>query len=141
MTRRVIELLLLVALAAVWGWSRDSAPMAVGGTLVGALVWAVIDSLRANRVLKWLNKADVSRAPDMTGTWGEVLDRCRRLVKGYSDTNARGLSKFDRVTQATLSIAHRDDAADWCRRLREAALKDEEGKALDGAIRTIQSFA
>ena len=26
----------------------------------------------------------------------EVL-RCRRLVKGYSDTHARGLSKFDRV--------------------------------------------
>ena len=35
----------------------------------------------------------------------------------------------------------RDDAADWCRRLREAALKDEEGKALAGAIQTIESFA
>ncbi|WP_394706471.1 phosphate regulon sensor histidine kinase PhoR [uncultured Hydrogenophaga sp.] len=81
MTRRVIELLLLVALAAVWGWSRDSAPIAVGGALLGALVWAIIDSLRANRVLKWLNKADVSRAPEMSGTWGELLDRCRRLVK------------------------------------------------------------
>ncbi len=66
---------------------------------------------------------------------------CRRLVKGYSDTHARGLSKFDRVTEATLSIAHRPDAADWCRRLREAALKDEEGKALEGAIATIRSFA
>ena len=26
----------------------------------------------------------------------EVI-RCRRLIKGYSDTHARGLSKFDRV--------------------------------------------
>lgn len=69
------------------------------------------------------------------------LIRCRRLVKGYSDTHARGLSKFDRVVAATLGIAMRADAADWCRRLREAALKDEEGKALDGAIRTVQSFA
>ena len=69
------------------------------------------------------------------------LIRCRRLIKGYSDTHARGQSKFDRVTEATLRIAARDDAADWCRRLREAALKDEEGKALDGAIRTIDSFA
>ena len=69
------------------------------------------------------------------------LIRCRRLVKGYSDTHARGLSKFDRVLAATSCIAHREDAADWCRRLREAALKDEEGKALDGAIRTIESFA
>ncbi len=69
------------------------------------------------------------------------LIRCRRLVKGYSDTHARGLSKFDRVVDASLSIAHRPDAADWCRRLRDAALKDEEGKALEGAIATIRSFA
>ncbi|MGL4279946.1 MAG: indolepyruvate oxidoreductase subunit beta family protein, partial [Albidovulum sp.] len=67
--------------------------------------------------------------------------RCRRLIKGYSDTHARGHSKFDKVLAATARIAARDDAADWCRRLREAALKDEEGKALDGAIRTVESFA
>ena len=69
------------------------------------------------------------------------LIRCRRLIKGYSDTHARGLSKFDRVLAATARVADRPDAADWCRRLREAALIDEEGKALDGAIRTIDSFA
>ncbi|MES2540527.1 MAG: indolepyruvate oxidoreductase subunit beta family protein [Pseudomonadota bacterium] len=69
------------------------------------------------------------------------LIRCRRLIKGYSDTHVRGYAKFDRVLEATARIAHRDDAADWCRRLREAALLDEEGKALDGAIRTIDSFA
>jgi indolepyruvate ferredoxin oxidoreductase beta subunit len=38
-------------------------------------------------------------------------------------------------------IAARDDAPDWARRLREAALKDEDGKALDGALATIRSFA
>jgi indolepyruvate ferredoxin oxidoreductase beta subunit len=45
------------------------------------------------------------------------------------------------VVTATLRIASRDDAAGWCRRLCEAALKDEEGKALDGAVKTIESFA
>ncbi|MFN3605907.1 MAG: indolepyruvate oxidoreductase subunit beta family protein [Cypionkella sp.] len=69
------------------------------------------------------------------------LLRCRRLIKGYSDTHVRGHSKFDRVVAASLSIAARPDAADWCRRLREAALKDEEGRALDGAIATVASFA
>ena len=69
----------------------------------------------------------------------EVL-RCRRLVKGYSDTHARGLSKFDRVLGAIALVKDRDDAAPWAARLREAALKDEEGKALDGAIATIHSF-
>lgn len=67
--------------------------------------------------------------------------RCRRLVKGYSDTHARGLSKFDRVLAAIALVKDREDAALWAARLREAALKDEEGKALDGAIATIRSFA
>ena len=69
----------------------------------------------------------------------EVL-RCRRLVKGYSDTHARGLSKFDKVMAGIALVVGRADAADWARRLREAALKDEEGKALDGALATIRSF-
>ena len=67
--------------------------------------------------------------------------RCRRLVKGYSDTHARGLSKFDRVLAGIDLVKHRNDAADWARRLREAALMDEEGKALEGALATIHSFA
>ncbi len=69
----------------------------------------------------------------------EVL-RCRRLIKGYSDTHARGLSKFDQVMAGIALVQGRPDAADWARRLREAALKDEEGKALQGALATIHSF-
>lgn len=67
--------------------------------------------------------------------------RARRLIKGYSDTHARGRSKFDRVMAGIAKVSRRADAADWARRLIGAALKDEEGKALDGAIRTIESFA
>lgn len=69
----------------------------------------------------------------------EVL-RCRRLIKGYSDTHARGLSKFDRAMDGISLVAGRRDAADWARRLREAALQDEHGNALDGALATIRSF-
>jgi len=65
---------------------------------------------------------------------------CRRLVKGYSDTHARGLSKFDRVMAAAAKLEGRPDAADWVRRLREAALNDEDGIALAGAIKTVESF-
>ena len=32
------------------------------------------------------------------------------------------------------------DAADWLRRLREAALKDEKGTMLDGALKTIATL-
>lgn len=69
----------------------------------------------------------------------EVL-QCRRLVKGYSDTHSRGLSKFDKVMAAIGLVEDRADAADWARRLREAAIKDAPGKDLEGAIETIKSF-
>ena len=35
----------------------------------------------------------------------------------------------------------RADAADWLHRLIEAALKDEEGEMLDGALKTVASLA
>ncbi|MCB8840279.1 indolepyruvate oxidoreductase subunit beta family protein [Aurantimonas sp. VKM B-3413] len=70
----------------------------------------------------------------------EIL-KCRRLIKGYSDTHARGLSKFDRVLSALPMLEGRDDAGAWLRRLREAALKDEKGTTLDGALKTVASFA
>lgn len=69
----------------------------------------------------------------------EVI-RCRRLIKGYSDTHARGQSKFDRVLAGIALVKGREDAPDWARRLREAALQDEAGAALDGALATIRSF-
>lgn len=70
----------------------------------------------------------------------EIVE-CRRLVKGYSDTHVRGLSKFDRVLGGARLVEGRQDAAEWVRRLREAALRDEKGTELDGALATIRSFA
>jgi indolepyruvate ferredoxin oxidoreductase beta subunit len=64
----------------------------------------------------------------------------RRLVKGYSDTYARGASKFDKVIAAAPRLAGRADAGQWLRRLCKAALADEEGKALDGALATVETF-
>jgi indolepyruvate ferredoxin oxidoreductase, beta subunit len=69
----------------------------------------------------------------------EALE-CRRLVKGYSDTHARGLSKFDKVMAAVPLLAAREDGAAWLRRLRQAALLDEQGIALDGALKTIATL-
>ena len=65
---------------------------------------------------------------------------CRRLIKGYSDTHVRAQSKFDRVLSALDLLKGRADAADWIRRLREAALKDEKGDMLDGALKTVASL-
>ncbi|WP_427026304.1 indolepyruvate oxidoreductase subunit beta family protein (plasmid) [Aureimonas ureilytica] len=63
----------------------------------------------------------------------------RRLVKGYSDTHARGHSKFDRVLSAVPLLRPHADGGAWLHRLIKAALLDEEGKALDGALLTVAS--
>jgi indolepyruvate ferredoxin oxidoreductase beta subunit len=86
----------------------------------------------------WLAAA-MGFLPDSYALSVEVI-RMRRRIKGYSDTHARGQSKYDRVMQGVALVAGREDAADWARRLREAALQDEKGKALDGALETIRSF-
>ncbi len=64
----------------------------------------------------------------------------RRLIKGYSDTHARGSTKFDRVIGAVPLLSGRSDGADWLRRLRDAAMMDEAGIALDGALKTIATL-
>jgi indolepyruvate ferredoxin oxidoreductase, beta subunit len=66
----------------------------------------------------------------------EVL-KCRRLVKGYSDTHARGRSKFDRVIAAVPRLAQHPKAADRLRELRHAALADEEGTRLEQALASL----
>jgi two-component system, OmpR family, phosphate regulon sensor histidine kinase PhoR len=81
MIRRLFELLFLVALGAVWGWTQDAAAWSFVGALLGALVWGIFDGIRARRALDWLSKGDASRKSGVSGVWGEVIDRGRKLVK------------------------------------------------------------
>ena len=89
-------------------------------------------------IAAWLD-AVLAQAPGNYDLAVEMA-KTRRLVKGYSDTLARGLSKFGKVMGAATKAAARPDAADWVRRLRQAALVDEGGLALDGALKTLSSL-
>ncbi len=62
------------------------------------------------------------------------LAECQRLVKGYSDTHERGLKNYGVVTDAVRRLADRADLAAIIKRLRTAALADEEGKQLRAAL-------
>lgn len=108
------------------------------GGLKGWRLRSLRHAVEVEHLERWLATA-FERAPHDYNHAVEIL-RLRRLIKGYSDTHARGLSKFDRAMEGAALVAGREDAADWTRRLREAALQDEEGKALEGAIQTIRSF-
>ena len=110
--------------------------------MLGGLKWWRRRTLRHAQEMahieKWLSRAldMIDRDYDLAV---EIL-RNQRLVKGYSDTHARSKSKFSRVMDGIDLVAGRDDAAEWVRRMREAALLDEDGKALDGALKTVRSF-
>jgi indolepyruvate ferredoxin oxidoreductase beta subunit len=86
----------------------------------------------------WLTQAQAAARRDIPLAI-ELLE-ARRLVKGYSDTRAGGESKFGQVMAMGRRLEGREDAAEWVRRLRQAALADAEGAALAGTIRTIESF-
>ncbi len=88
---------------------------------------------------QWL--ANVTRTAKDDYILAVEIARCRRLIKGYSDTHERSLSKYDRVMSGIELVRGREDAADWARRLHEAALQDPAGEALNGALETIKSFS
>ncbi|MDP9896873.1 indolepyruvate ferredoxin oxidoreductase beta subunit [Variovorax boronicumulans] len=69
------------------------------------------------------------------------LLRCRRLIKGYSDTHARGSGRFDRLLRASRELSGRADAGQALSRLREAALSDAEGTALSTQLQKMSLTA
>lgn len=85
---------------------------------------------------QWLALAAELAASDVPLA-AEVL-HCRRLVKGYSDTHARGSSRFDQLMQAARWLQGQPGAAALLARLREAALQDAEGQALGLAWAQLQ---
>jgi len=95
-------------------------------------------TLRHHREMEWLSGwlSHVHRAA--SSDYGLALEivKNRRLVKGYSETHDRGARKFQQVMTAATRLMGRPDAAEWVRKLREAALADEEGRTLDALLRT-----
>jgi indolepyruvate ferredoxin oxidoreductase beta subunit len=70
---------------------------------------------------------------------GVAVLGARGLVKGYSETHAHGLLKFDRLLCAAPALMGRDDGAVSLDRLTRAAPADEKGGALDGVLLTVAS--
>lgn len=84
--------------------------------------------------LKTLIDCALRAAPGHAPLAVEIL-QCQRLIKGYSDTHARGRSKFQRVLQGS-SLVDPDKRVTWLRDLRDAALQDEHGEQLDALLAT-----
>ena len=93
--------------------------------------------LEQERIERWLD-AVCAAAPGNLAAAAELVE-CQRLIKGYSDTFERGLANFNRIMAAWPAIKDRPDAAMTVARLRQAALADDEARALDEALAPIAS--
>jgi len=87
------------------------------------------------RIERWL--ALVREAAQSDYECAIELAKCQNLIKGYGETQARGLRKFVDVTQSWQMLRSRPDAARLLRSLRETALRDEDGTATAEAMRKL----
>ena len=107
--------LLLRTVAAMRRWRRATTRYAVEHAAIDA----------------WL-----ARIAETAATHPELaveVARCQRLLKGYSDTHARGVRNFETVMAAVAKGGGRLAPA-TLRELREAALADEHGGALGATL-------
>lgn len=90
--------------------------------------------LEEQRIATWL--ARVQAVASQPGRYDVALEiaECQRLVKGYSDTHERGLRNYHTLMRIADASAQRADLADVLKRLRNAALADEEGRKLAATL-------
>jgi len=62
---------------------------------------------------------------------------CQRLVKGYGATFERGVEQFDTILNFAKDHLSEKNISEIIKTLREAALEDEEGKALEKALERV----
>lgn len=119
---------------------REIATSSLGGFL---LLWGLARLRRSRprslrfavetqRIEAWLGSA-VNAARSDLDLAVEIV-RLQRLVRGYSDTHARGLANFAAIMRALPKVSGRPDAAAIVAALHNAALADDASRALAVAL-------
>jgi indolepyruvate ferredoxin oxidoreductase, beta subunit len=80
------------------------------------------------RIEAWLGR--IERLAPAHHDLAVELARAQRLIKGYGETYERGWKSFTALLSRLEALAARTDGAAVLARLHEAALADEDGKAL-----------
>jgi indolepyruvate ferredoxin oxidoreductase beta subunit len=138
------------ALLASAGWRRVTARLFAHGRHVETtrlrwfLALRLVAGLRAirrrslryadeqARIGEWLDMA-AGVAEHDTALATEVI-RTQQLIKGYNDTFERGLENFRRIMAVVPVVEGKAGAAARLRTLRDAALADDRGEALQSAV-------
>jgi len=87
------------------------------------------------RINTWLALIKISAVTDYALAC--EIAALQRLIKGYGDTHERGLGNYARIVDALGDVRRQPEPAAALNALREAAVKDEEGAALNVALAAI----
>ena len=115
-------------------------------SLVGFLVLYGVSRFKAVRKYSLRYRHEMSEISDWLGRIASAashdydlaceIAQCQRLIKGYSDTHARGMRNFKSIMSVIAQLPA-VDAASRLKQLREAALADEGGTALEAVMKSM----
>jgi indolepyruvate ferredoxin oxidoreductase, beta subunit len=89
-------------------------------------------AVESERIESWLDRL-CSAAAQHYDLAIEIA-RCPRLLKGYSDTHARGWNRFSRIMDFVAQAAQNAQTARAVARLHDAALAGEDGAEFDAVL-------
>ena len=96
-------------------------------------------AVEEERIEAWLASAINAARTDLA--LGLEVIRLQRLVRGYGDTHARGLTNFAAIMRALPALIQRPDGAVKLAELHRAALDDDEARALGRALAALDDAA
>jgi len=113
---------------AVMGDKPFSMPYLMSGALLAGLLWMLVDAWRGYRVRSWLRQGDLGMAPEISGWWGVLIDRSRKLLRERErsiDASEQRLKDFLSAIQASPNgVVMLDSNAqiEWCNQTAAAQL-------------------
>lgn len=119
------------ALGFCWGILNDKTQWmlhVLSGALLAGFVWMLIDAWRGYRVRTWLRHGDLTMAPNMSGWWGVLTDRARKLLRERErsiEASEQRLKDFLSAIQSSPNGVVMLDAQaqiEWCNQTAAAQL-------------------
>lgn len=127
MISRYLSFLSLLAFGAAVGFSwavmGDEQPKSLyllSGAMVGGLLWMTFDAWRGYRVRSWLRHGDLTLAPQISGWWGVLADRARKLLRdrerSLADSEQRLKDFLSAIQSSPNGVVMLDANAqiEWC---------------------------
>lgn len=128
MLSRIVFFLICQLAGAALGWWQGGPWAAAIGAGVASWAWFVWDWWRSARVLSWLRDGEVSRAPRLRGSWGEVTDRARRLLRQRDQQIKSGERRTAEILEALQAspngvvLLDAQSHIEWCNQTAAAHL-------------------